>query len=149
MVPPLPPIMILPMLPTLGMLIHGAGGGPHSRMPPWPHSHSLHLPVARILRHRLLVHRIQGLQEGKILGNQILIRAVLEEILLRPMPPARRIPRGWSWSSISRFPDMLDSTCSGHKTLPAAQFPFFIKTPWITGKELLLKPEIQEEKFLN
>lgn len=56
-----------------------------------------------------------GAAGGKHPGKSNTGRALLEEISMLPTRPARRIPRGWSWSSISLFPEMSDSNCSGHK----------------------------------
>lgn len=50
--------------PTLGVLVHGAWRGAHA-VPPRPHPHPLHLAVAWVVRHPLLVHRVQGLAGGK------------------------------------------------------------------------------------
>lgn len=48
---------------TLGMLVHGARRGAHPTVSPWSHAHALHLGVARIIRHSLIMHGFHGLQE--------------------------------------------------------------------------------------
>lgn len=49
---------------TLGVLVHGARWRPHPCVAPCPHPHPLHLVVAGVIRHALLMHGIHWLQEG-------------------------------------------------------------------------------------
>lgn len=48
---------------TLGMLVHGARRGSHTTVPPWSHTHALHLSIARVIRHSFLVHGFHGLMK--------------------------------------------------------------------------------------
>lgn len=46
---------------TLRVLIHWAWRGSHPTVSPWPHAHSFHLSIARVIRHSLLMHGVHGL----------------------------------------------------------------------------------------
>lgn len=46
---------------TLGMLVHWAWRGGHPAVTPWSHAYALHLAIARVVRHPLLVHGFHGL----------------------------------------------------------------------------------------
>ena len=48
---------------TLRVLVHGAGRGSHTTVPSWSHAHALHLSVARVIGHSLLVHGFHGLMK--------------------------------------------------------------------------------------
>lgn len=50
---------------TLGMLVHWARRGSHPNMPPWSHAHALHLAIAGVIWHSLLVHGFHGLVTGQ------------------------------------------------------------------------------------
>lgn len=53
---------------TLGMLVHGTWRGSHSTVPPWSHAHALHLSIAGVIGHSLLMHGFHGLiKRGKII----------------------------------------------------------------------------------
>lgn len=47
---------------TLGMLVHGAGGRPHTGVGTRSHSHALHLSIAWVVRHALLMHAFHRLR---------------------------------------------------------------------------------------
>lgn len=46
---------------TLGVLVHWAGRGSHPAVTPWSHAHTLHLSIAGVIGHPLLMHGFHGL----------------------------------------------------------------------------------------
>lgn len=50
---------------TLGMLVHWAWRGSHPTVPSWSHAHALHLAIAGVIGHSLLMHGFHGLIKGQ------------------------------------------------------------------------------------
>lgn len=82
---------------SLGVLIHGAGRGAHAAVSPRAHAHALHLAVARVIRHTLLMHAFHGFVH---LVHVLL--GVPSRSLGRMGMPGARGPRARSHHTVSR-----------------------------------------------